>query len=77
MAAAENPLYRIKIVDRSDARSLVKVHFVGYKSTYDEWKRLDELVILNDDNDNSATEETNQHTDNEIQTVEPTTSSIK
>lgn len=82
MAASRSPLYRIKIVDRDDTRGLVKVHFVGYKRTEDEWTRLDELVMLNDgDNDNRLPSHrvdagSNEH-DDEVQTSNPSTSSIK
>ena len=48
MAATGNDdLYKIRVVEeRGDE---VKVHYVGYGRKYDEWKKRDELVVLDDE----------------------------
>ena len=35
-------LYSLEVLERDGAR--VKVHYVGYSSTHDEWKDIEEIV---------------------------------
>ena len=45
MAATGNDdLYKIRVVEERGDK--VKVHYVGYGRKYDEWKKRDELVVL-------------------------------
>ena len=43
-------LYRLRVLERDEDR--VKVRYIGYGSKYDEWRRLEDIVDLVDD-DNS------------------------
>jgi hypothetical protein len=40
-----NKLYDIEIVAEDDEQEQVKVHYIGYSSSYDEWKPSSEVVI--------------------------------
>ena len=53
-SASDNQLYEIKIVEEKGDR--VKVHYVGYSKKEDEWKRRDELVLLDNGATDGATE---------------------
>ena len=44
----ENKLYRLKVLEEDANNSLVKVRYIGYSSTYDEWRLKDEIVQLSD-----------------------------
>ena len=37
-------LYDVQILERDVANGKVKIHFVGYSSSYDEWRSVSELV---------------------------------
>ena len=49
-----NKFYEVEIVEEKGA--LVKVHYTGYSSNYDEWKPKDE-VVLNKPNFHESTEQ--------------------
>lgn len=40
-----NKLYEIEVIAEDHEQELVKVHYVGYSSEYDEWKQRSEVVI--------------------------------
>ena len=42
----ESKLYSVEIVEEEEDR--VKVHYIGYDSAHDEWKKKEELEILDD-----------------------------
>ena len=42
----ESKLYPVEIVEEEEDR--VKVHYIGYDSAHDEWKKKEELEILDD-----------------------------
>ena len=44
----ENKLYRLKVLEEDANNSLVKVRYIGYSSTYNEWRLKDEIVQLSD-----------------------------
>ena len=41
---SDDRLYPVEIVDREDHR--VKIHYLGYDSSYDEWREQDDVVPL-------------------------------
>jgi len=41
---SDDRLYPVEIVDREDHR--VKIHYLGYDSSYDEWHEQDDVVPL-------------------------------
>ena len=41
---SDDRLYPVEIVDREDHR--VKIHYLGYDSSYDEWRERDDVVPL-------------------------------
>ena len=44
-------LYRLRVLERDENR--VKVRYIGYGSKYDEWRRLEEIVDLEDNDEGS------------------------
>ena len=42
-------LYRLKVIERDGDR--VKVRYIEYGSKYDEWRRKDDLIVLDDDDE--------------------------
>lgn len=50
-------LNRLKILERDDDNNRVKVRYVGYSRKFDEWRKADDIVDLNE-SDNSSDEET-------------------
>ena len=62
---AESPdrLYPLQVVEEDEERQLVKVHYEGYSTIYDEWRARDEIIDLQPDNetareDGNAVEDT-------------------
>ena len=56
MAATGNDdLYKIRVVEERGDK--VKVHYVGYGRKCDEWKNIDELVVLDDESAAESSEE--------------------
>ena len=45
-------LYRLGVLEHDEDR--VKVRYIGYGSKYDEWRRLEEIVDLEDNDEGSA-----------------------
>jgi len=41
-------LYPVKVVDKNSDNGLVKIHYVGYSSAYDEWRNEAEVVESNE-----------------------------
>ena len=48
----ENKLYPITVVEQENNK--VKVHYVGYSSDFDEWKKEDELECLPDEEEEAS-----------------------
>ena len=42
-------LFRLQVIDENADSELVKVHYVGYDSRFDEWRPKSDLIDLNDD----------------------------
>jgi len=49
-------LYRLQILEEDQENGRVKVGYVGYGDEFDEWRRVEEVVSIDDDeeDDNSA-----------------------
>ena len=45
-AAPPDRLYPLRVVDEDEVRELVKVHYEGYSTSYDEWRAKDDIVDL-------------------------------
>ena len=45
-AASPDRLYPLRVVDEDEVRQLVKVHYEGYSTSYDEWRAKDDIVDL-------------------------------
>ena len=45
-ATGNNDLYNIRVVEERGDK--VKVYYVGYRRKFNEWKKRDELVVLDD-----------------------------
>ena len=54
-SSESSTLYRLKILERDDRNQRVKVRYVGYSRKYDEWRKADDIVDLNE-SDNSDEE---------------------
>ena len=44
--APPDQLYPLIVIDEDEERQLVKVHYEGYSSRYDEWRPKDDIVNL-------------------------------
>ena len=42
-------LYRLNIVEHDEANELVKVRYIGYNSSYDEWRPKTDIVNLDEE----------------------------
>ena len=42
-------VYRLNIVERDEANELVKVRYIGYDSSYDEWRPETDIVNLDEE----------------------------
>ena len=40
-----NRLYEIEVIDEDSEQKMVKIHYNGYDSKYDEWKPKNEVVF--------------------------------
>ena len=47
----DSTLYRLKILEEDEVKRRVKVRYIGYSDEYDEWRRIDEIVSIEDEND--------------------------
>ena len=61
--ASPDHLYPLRVVEEDEERQLVKVHYEGYSTSYDEWRARDEIVDLQPDDetgreDDDAVEDT-------------------
>ena len=48
-AVSPERLYPLRVVEEDEERQLVKVHYEGYSSCYDEWRARDGIVDLQPD----------------------------
>ena len=48
-------LYRLQVLESDEANALVKVRYVGYDSSYDEWRPASEIIDLTEE-DNTVNE---------------------
>ena len=48
----DNQLYRLKILEEDPSRGMVKVRYVGYGNECDEWRAMDDIVDLTEDDSN-------------------------
>ena len=49
-AASPDRLYPLRVMDEDEVRELIKVHYEGYSTSYDEWRargHITETLILN------------------------------
>lgn len=47
-SSESSTLYRLKILECDDRNQRVKVRYVGYGRKYDEWRKADDIVDLNE-----------------------------
>ena len=45
--------YRLKILEEDESRGLVKINYIGYSNEWDEWRRREDIIELNDEDDRS------------------------
>ena len=45
---ANGELYRVEVVEENTATSQVKVRYIGYSTSFDEWREKEEIVDLSD-----------------------------
>ena len=43
-----NKLYPIKVIDKNSDNGLVKIHYAGYNTAYDDWRNEAEVVESNE-----------------------------
>ena len=48
----DNQLYHLKILEEDPSHGTVKVRYVGYRNECDEWRAMDDIVDLNEDDSN-------------------------
>lgn len=56
-SSESSTLYRLKILERDDENKRVKVRYIGYSRKYDEWRKADDIVEVNE-SDSRLDEET-------------------
>ena len=42
--SADTKLYRLRILEKDEANGVVKVGYIGYSDKYNEWRRLEDIV---------------------------------
>ena len=47
----DSTLYRLMILEEDPEKRRVRVRYVGYSDEYDEWRRMDEIVTVDDHED--------------------------
>ena len=47
-SSESSTLYRLMILERDDRNQRVKVRYVGYSRKYDEWRKANDIVDLNE-----------------------------
>ena len=47
----DSTLYRLRILEEDPEKRRVRVRYVGYSDEYDEWRRMDEIVTVDDHED--------------------------
>ena len=50
-------LYRLNILEEDKKKKLVKVRYIGYGSEFDEWRPMDDIVDLTEENDSDWEED--------------------
>ena len=55
-AADSSTLYRLNILERDEENGRVKVRYIGYGRKYDEWRKTDDIIDLNEEDRNSDEE---------------------
>ena len=45
----EGKLYRLQIVEKDTSNELVKIRYIGYDSSYDEWRPESDIVDVNEE----------------------------
>jgi len=55
-SSTNDKLYRLQILKEDQENGRVKVGYVGYSDEFDEWRRVEEVVSIDDEDDNSAYE---------------------
>lgn len=59
--SSSDELYKIRVIEEKGEK--VKVHYVGYSKKYDEWKRREDLVVLDDGNDDESSHSEDENDD--------------
>lgn len=47
--SSTSKLYRLRVLDKDEENSRVRVRYIGYSSEFDEWRRKEDIVNLEDD----------------------------
>ena len=45
----DSTFYRLKILEEDESRGLVKINYIGYSNEWDEWRRREDIIELNDE----------------------------
>lgn len=53
---SERKLYPVKVLERDEARNRVKIHYVGYDASDDEWREAADVVTIDNDSSDRETE---------------------
>ena len=52
-SSTDATLYRLRIVEEDEENGLVKVAYIGYSERFDEWRRVEEIVNLEENEDDN------------------------
>ena len=55
-AVDSSTIYRLNILERDEENGRVKVRYIGYGRKYDEWRKTDDIIDLNEEDCNSDEE---------------------
>ena len=45
----DRTIYRLNVLEEDESRGLVKISYIGYGSEWDEWRRREDLIELNEE----------------------------
>ena len=45
-SSSADTLYRLRVIDQDEATGMVKVAYVGYSDEHDEWRRVEDVVTM-------------------------------
>lgn len=57
LSQSNDQLYHLQVIEEDPINELVKVSYVGYGSEFDEWRSVDDIVTLTEEDESSSEEE--------------------